>query len=272
MLGSPAEIAAQYESDIPLASTKVSDVVSEPAQQTADFVSEPVQQTAAVDTAGREAVDTAAGTAEIKHTASTTATQAKRYVYAEDYTGKPRVSDTEPKPAEPARTEHARGYQPGGYEPQSNKPREQNQFHASGYIREDIQSSGYRPVSDTTSGTRSGEVRVESGSTSAINVILLVLLNLFIALPIVLVIISLLVGVWLFALGVGAAAVALIIAAVAEAGAGIMTIILILFAIALAALTILIFIGAYWLTVLFARGLGAYINWNQSVAKGGSAT
>ncbi|NLC83919.1 MAG: DUF1700 domain-containing protein [Ruminococcaceae bacterium] len=221
-LGDPADIAAQYALSHPTTAAQAKSGKTASPSETASAPSQP--------------------TAE------------KRYVYAEDYTGKARVAATEQKYNAPA--SQADSARPSGQPVSSGQP---------------VWSGQPVPSSQPAWNEPRQHVSVEHSGNNALNVILLVLLNLFIAIPVLLVIVSVLVGVWFFGFGVGAASIALVIAAVAEAGNGLMTVILILFAIALAALTLLILIGAFWLTRWFARGLRAYINWNQTVAKGGPA-
>jgi uncharacterized membrane protein len=239
-LGDPAEIAAQYAMAHP--------VEKQPAQTTA------TNELTAKTTVASEPIVTSSTAAASQPTAG------KRYVYAEDYTGKPRMTATEQKYNEP--TNQSYSARPSGQTVSSGQPVWSGQPVSSNQPV----SSGQPVWSDSRR-----HVSVEHSSNNALNVILLVLLNLFIAIPVFLVIISVLVGVWFFGFGVGAASIAMVIAAVAEAGSGLITVILILFAIALAALTLLILIGAFWLTRWFARGLRTYINWNQTVAKGGPA-
>lgn len=126
-----------------------------------------------------------------------------------------------------------------------------------------------RPGHGTAGQAAPGTVTVTRPDNRAWMIALLVLLNLFIVLPVVFSLIGILLSLWLGASGIGIAAGALFVAAVVKAG--FVSIILIMFGLALTALTILAFIGVYYLTKLFVMGMKAYIGWNRKLVAGGAA-
>lgn len=136
------------------------------------------------------------------------------------------------------------------------------------YTRTDTNATGGRQTVGQTAQGAGSHVPVEHSDEHVLITILLILLAIFVAVPVFFSILGILIGIWAAAFGVGAAAVALFVGALAQAGA--MIAILVMFSLSLAALSILLFIGAYWLTRLFALGLRAYVRWNRRVANGGT--
>jgi len=151
--------------------------------------------------------------------------------------------------------------------PESAPGSAQQQGSQSGSAGQSWQHS--RPGHGTAGQAAPGTVTVTRPDNRAWMIALLVLLNLFIVLPVVFSLIGILLSLWLGASGIGIAAGALFVAAVVKAG--FVSIILIMFGLALTALTILAFIGVYYLTKLFVIGMKAYISWNRKLVAGGAA-
>lgn len=131
-----------------------------------------------------------------------------------------------------------------------------------GYTAQAGQSGAQR---QTTSDT----IYVTKPDNRGWMIALLVLLNLFIVLPVFFSIVGILLSLWLGAGGIGIAAGALFVAAVVKAG--FVSIIFVMFGLSLTALTILAFIGVYYLTKLFFLGTRSYIRWNRQLISGGAA-
>jgi uncharacterized membrane protein len=112
-------------------------------------------------------------------------------------------------------------------------------------------------------------VYVEKANNRGWVSVLLFFLNLFVVLPLLLSVFGIVLSLWLGASGLGIAAGALFIAAVVKAG--FVSIILVMFGLSLTSLTILAFIGVYYLTKLIVMGLIHYIRWNKQVISGGAA-
>lgn len=235
-LGDPDEIAAQYAGEQPrtaVTGTSSSTAASVPSTgPAASGYRHADQPTASVPPAAR--------TENAVHSG---------YVYAEDSRGNPR-SGAYPGPARPFGSNGSNG--PADAYGTAGPSGTYGQPVSGGYVRTES----------------NGQIPAQRADNTGINILLLVLLAIFVTVPAFFAILGVLIGVWAAGFGVGAGSVALFIVAAAEAG--VMSVILILFAVALAALSILLFIGAYMLSRLFAVGIGAYVRWNRQVAKGGT--
>jgi len=124
------------------------------------------------------------------------------------------------------------------------------------------------PGSGAAGQSAPGTVYVTKPDNRGWMVVLLVLLNLFVVLPIFFSLIGVLLSLWAGAGGIGVAAGALFVLAIAKAG--FTSIIFVLFGLSLTALTVLAFIGVYYLTKWFIIGIGHYIRWNRQLVSGGA--
>lgn len=128
--------------------------------------------------------------------------------------------------------------------------------------------SAPHPGSGTAGQSTPGTVYVTKPDNRGWAIVLLVLLNLFIVLPIFFSLVGVLLSLWAGAGGIGVAAGALFVLAIAKAG--FISIIFVLFGLSLTALTVLAFIGVYFLTKWFIIGIGHYIRWNRQLVSGGA--